>query len=133
LINIPGLNEDDLRHFAKKRSEHKHKDTINITVTYFIKYLKIKPNKSYNADETWYDIKFDDRMKGRNISEVKNVIDQMFQDLINKGRQEYHENDLIRFWVHHPTLDINNGIRLRELILSVIEKVFLVKKVVRYT
>ena len=64
-----------------------------------------------------YRVKFnpDNSLEGQNLSTLHNQLEDMFDDVIGKARENLNGKDFARVVIHHPKLDNNIYVPLREI------------------
>ncbi len=57
------------------------------------------------AVETTYKVNFNDKWRGRKLSDLKDDMGQMFDNILARARQDMGDDDLLRVIIRHEELD----------------------------
>ena len=88
---------------------------VNITQAYHFEHVTSRHVKKYQATETWTQIKFDNRIIGKPISKIKDLLYKMFEQFIYRANKKYNKQDLVRLYISHPALPDDMGVEMVKL------------------
>ena len=116
LVNYRHLSTEDVQYYLENMDGSEQEIDVNTPYTFSL--LKQKHIAKYNGHESWTRVKFADRWINKNLSDMQDELYKMFDDWISRTLKEYHPDDIVRIYVHHPSLETDISIpatRLRDL------------------
>lgn len=76
------------------------------------KVSEIKVRK-YGIEEYTFKAKFNDELQGNKVADVKDDLNQMFEDIMQEVSQNYDPDDKVRLSINHAGLDREMTIHLQ--------------------